>query len=309
MAAAPAKAAGAAAAGAGASGYALSRFEFRSLRVVHRHLAASQCRLHPPRPEPDTSARGASSPWLVARSREFPGSFARFVLGDELVERARQGKAEPRWPEGAEEPEARRRAVVAFFRDLVTLLREELRVEDFHLSVEPDAEAPPAAAPGERPFLARVFYGDAHHQALKTRVACLSCDLQTPVARASLLRESRFHRTWLDAKVRPSFVVTPRRHVEHLADLDETELFCFWFDGIAVLLHDAALWARASPQATPEDRVSEGGDLRWDLPLSHACLRVAGAVRAALSHARGKPRPLPQSGAPAHEGAADARRL
>lgn len=88
---------------------------------------------------------------------------------------------------------------------------------------------------------------------------CMSCDLDCPLALGvlgselpggagpkssdSLLAERGHCRIWLDAKGRPMVVVTPKRHVDRLAQLSGEELCCLW---------RSALWATTQELGLPD---------------------------------------------------------
>lgn len=50
-----------------------------------------------------------------------------------------------------------------------------------------------------------------------------------------LVSESLHHRVWIDKRLRPMFVVTPRAHVERLSALDDAALCALFHDARATL--------------------------------------------------------------------------
>jgi hypothetical protein len=70
---------------------------------------------------------------------------------------------------------------------------------------------------------------------------CMSCDLDCPLSvgvgagdtslmsKDTLLESFEHHNAWIDAKARPLYVVTPKRHVRRLAELRYLYPFFFLF--------------------------------------------------------------------------------
>ncbi|MES1908340.1 MAG: hypothetical protein MHM6MM_001294 [Cercozoa sp. M6MM] len=128
-----------------------------------------------------------------------------------------------------------------FWRHLVHYLgRHELR--NYHLRlVQPRGQ-----------FEVQIFVKrDQSETTLRQRTACLSCpvsddtgssdsDIETQRALTQAVHwaDTPLSRTWIDAKLRPSFVVTPKRHVERLDELTNEETLDMLCAIVAIICFD-----------------------------------------------------------------------
>jgi diadenosine tetraphosphate (Ap4A) HIT family hydrolase len=68
--------------------------------------------------------------------------------------------------------------------------------------------------------------------------ACISCDTDNVVSRATLLKQTELMHWWIDAKARPNYVITPVRHAERLSQLHDDELYALWADAARLLTEE-----------------------------------------------------------------------
>lgn len=117
--------------------------------------------------------------------------------------------------------------IVALCSEIEQYMSKKLKTEHYHLAVKPD---------GADSFLVSVPFG-LETKSPTPRETCISCDTDNEVSKCSAAGSSKTNKWWIDAKGRPSFVVTPKRHVEPLGDLSDDELYALWAD-TCTLLHD-----------------------------------------------------------------------
>jgi len=134
---------------------------------------------------------------------------------------------------------------VSFFRQLLTYLAHRA-IEDFHLSLSEDKNG----------FRVDVYYGQDFGP-LRRRDTCISCDIGNDVSKCSLLKQTKHHRLWIDAKCRPTFVTTPVDHVEHMSQLDDDALFAFWADSHALLVEEYERVHSKVVSASAPEKVSQ----------------------------------------------------
>ena len=71
----------------------------------------------------------------------------------------------------------------------------------------------------------------------------------------------------MDAKWRPSFVITPKRHIELLEELTDDELHQLWLDCVEILEKETAAAAAYMPAPAPfeEGKQQQGRPrIRWE---------------------------------------------
>jgi diadenosine tetraphosphate (Ap4A) HIT family hydrolase len=114
--------------------------------------------------------------------------------------------------------------VVKFFRDLTTNIEQEKKILDFNFYLQEDQD---------QGFYVQIIQSDPTRHPPHKTLNCLSCDSESETNRISRLqyptttREevSVNHNLWIDAKARPMFVITPKRHIERLSECNDQEIF------------------------------------------------------------------------------------
>jgi len=129
----------------------------------------------------------------------------------------------------------RGKPVVVFFRSILAFLKSK-DIEHFHLKIVPSSSA----------FSCLVFYGGDKHKP-RHRKACISCDLDNDVAKASSLGSTKHNRLWIDGKFRPMFIVTPIDHVEHMSQLSDDQLYALWRDACDLLAKQSQTESKDCP--------------------------------------------------------------
>jgi len=78
---------------------------------------------------------------------------------------------------------------------------------------------------------------DQIKQQAESVAICSSCDVNHILSRTSLLSEQEHTYAWLDFRNRSKLIITPKRHVERLSELndDNGEMKAFWHDTIEVI--------------------------------------------------------------------------
>eukprot|EP00455_Lapot_gusevi_P057286 TRINITY_DN970_c0_g3_i2.p1 TRINITY_DN970_c0_g3~~TRINITY_DN970_c0_g3_i2.p1 ORF type:complete len:234 (-),score=4.71 TRINITY_DN970_c0_g3_i2:83-784(-) len=112
-----------------------------------------------------------------------------------------------------------------FFREVTSYLEQQRNIMHYHLRVVPD---------DTHGFAVEIFTGE-RLSGPKPRPVCISCDLSFEAAISTLICETEYHRCWFDAKARLSFVITPKRHIFRLSEMEDEELQSFWFDAVRLL--------------------------------------------------------------------------
>jgi len=129
--------------------------------------------------------------------------------------------------------------VVEFFRKLTTEIEQEKKILDFNFHLQEDQEG----------FYVKIHQPDpTRHPPYKT-LNCLSCDTESETNKISKLsyptttREevSIHHNLWTDAKARPMFIVTPKRHIERLSECNDQEIFSMFLLAIQIIEQETRL--------------------------------------------------------------------
>ncbi|CAG8491118.1 4076_t:CDS:2 [Ambispora gerdemannii] len=132
---------------------------------------------------------------------EEPCSFADFLGGTESTV-SQDGEAFSR--------------VVNFFRDIITKVEIQERMEHFALVVTQDRE---------KGFVVTVI--EVHRKPPRKVLNCLSCDTESETNKVSRLEYSftKSVTTTITSTTRNMFIVTPVRHVERLSECTDEEIF------------------------------------------------------------------------------------
>ena len=151
--------------------------------------------------------------------------------------------------------------LVRFWRDVDSYVSSVLQTTHFHIDVVPQTSG----------FSCLLLFGSSLRQPPKPRAACISCDTHHPIAQACLLRETPHNRVWMDAKLRPFYIVTPTSHVESLAVLSDAQLLAFWREGLDLVREHALACAGWEERALFERLTVNFGDYR---NLAHLHLKI-----------------------------------
>lgn len=140
--------------------------------------------------------------------------------------------------------------IVQFFRQAIEEIERERKIRDYHLKLKPSQRRA-----GGGGFVLEVFYGENRAGPEKVEAEhCISCQDDAPLfpgAANSVLAgecvlpefgDQPHVQCSLDAKARPGFIVTPRKHVERVADLDDAELYCLWSVSVRALQKEGLMF-------------------------------------------------------------------
>ncbi|UJR23599.1 hypothetical protein I4U23_026588 [Adineta vaga] len=119
----------------------------------------------------------------------------------------------------------------AFFRQLLKIVEQDYNLINFHLKIQHHRTK-------TNQFNVFVFYGDdqVEHEPEPVSI-CSSCDIGHELSRTTLLSEQKHTYAWLDFRNRSKLILTPKRHVERLSELndDNDEMEAFWRDTVEVI--------------------------------------------------------------------------
>lgn len=118
-----------------------------------------------------------------------------------------------------------------FFRSLVTLIEHDHHLENYHLKIQHSGTIP-------NRMDVFIFFGEDQLQQSTDPVAiCSSCDVTHELSRTTLLSEQKHTYAWLDFRNRPKLIITPKRHIERLSELQDKngEMNSFWSDVVQVI--------------------------------------------------------------------------
>lgn len=119
----------------------------------------------------------------------------------------------------------------SFFRQLVNLIENEYHLENFHFKIHHNRKQ-------HNRMEVSIFCGDDHtKQQMEPVVICMSCEPTHELSRTTLISEQTHTFAWLDCRNRSKLIVTPRRHVERLSQLndDNGEMKAFWADTVQLI--------------------------------------------------------------------------
>ena len=118
-----------------------------------------------------------------------------------------------------------------FFRPLVKCVEEEHNLINSHFKIQHHRK--------KIDFMeVFVFAGDDQtKQEVKSAVVCSSCDVGHELSQTTLLSEQKYTYSWLDCRNRPKLILTPKRHIERLCELNDEngETEAFWRDAVEVI--------------------------------------------------------------------------
>ena len=118
-----------------------------------------------------------------------------------------------------------------FFRSLLTLIEQDHHLENFHMEIQHSETV-------SNRMDVLIFFGDDQLQRSADPVAiCSSCDVTHELSRTTLLSEQEHTYAWLDFRNRPKLIITPKRHIERLSQLQDEngEMNSFWSDIVQVI--------------------------------------------------------------------------
>ncbi|CAI2164581.1 11304_t:CDS:1 [Funneliformis geosporum] len=123
--------------------------------------------------------------------------------------------------------------VVNFFRNITTTIEQEEKLLDFNFFLRERSTHNNSITNSKEGFYVTITQSDPTRFPPVKRRNCLSCDTESETNLFSKLayplttREevSICHNLWFDAKARPMFIITPKRHIERLSDCNDQEIF------------------------------------------------------------------------------------
>jgi diadenosine tetraphosphate (Ap4A) HIT family hydrolase len=116
-----------------------------------------------------------------------------------------------------------------FFRQVVILLERDYHLENFHFKIQHHRK-------NSNQMEVYIFCGDDHIKQQAESVAiCSSCDVTHQLSQTTLLSEQKHTYAWLDFRNRSKLILTPKRHVERLSELNDEEMSAFWADTVEVI--------------------------------------------------------------------------
>jgi diadenosine tetraphosphate (Ap4A) HIT family hydrolase len=128
--------------------------------------------------------------------------------------------------------------VVKFFKNIITIVEEENKLSDYNFYLQED-----------QGLYVRIVQSDPTRCPPRKTLNCLSCDAESKTNRNSKLpypsttREeiSIHHNLWIDAKARPMFVITPKRHVERLSECKDQEIYSMFLLATQIIEQETRL--------------------------------------------------------------------
>lgn len=129
-----------------------------------------------------------------------------------------------------------------YFGQMLRIIENDLTLVNFHLKIQCHRQK-------NNQFDIFIFHGDDQiDKDAEPVTICSSCDINHEMSRTTLLSETRFTCGWLDFRLRPKLIITPKRHVERLAELDceNGEMSSFWFDAVQLIDDECCLDKSAS---------------------------------------------------------------
>lgn len=113
-----------------------------------------------------------------------------------------------------------RKLIECYFRKLLFIITEEKHIVDFHMRLRPFHR---------QGLTIYVQYDNDDERSDPPQTSlCISCDMNNPLSKSSLLEEHSTTRIWLDGQLRNKLIVTPRRHIEKLSEMTQEEMLDFW---------------------------------------------------------------------------------
>ncbi|KNC54362.1 uncharacterized protein AMSG_10355 [Thecamonas trahens ATCC 50062] len=113
---------------------------------------------------------------------------------------------------------------VAFVDAVINVLEVDLGLVDYHWQLLLFKHAVRGKKSPIRAHGVRVYYGNVDRDGpYNSGLTCLSCETASVEARQSFVTDNEEACMWLDAKGRPMWVVTPRRHVDALSECTAAE--------------------------------------------------------------------------------------
>ncbi|CAH1759340.1 3406_t:CDS:2 [Entrophospora sp. SA101] len=97
-------------------------------------------------------------------------------------------------------------------------------------------------------FYVKITEVDKSRHPPQPRFHCISCDQESETNKISKLNfptnthdSLKLHNLWLDAKARPMFIVTPKRHLERLSQCNNQEIFSMFYLALQILEQEVRL--------------------------------------------------------------------
>lgn len=119
----------------------------------------------------------------------------------------------------------------SFFRQLITLIENDYHLENYHLKIQHNRKQ-------SDQMEIFIFCGDDQIKQEADPVGiCSSCDVNHQLSQTTLLSEQEHTYAWLDFRNRSKLIITPKRHIECLSELndDKKEMEAFWYDTVQVI--------------------------------------------------------------------------
>lgn len=119
----------------------------------------------------------------------------------------------------------------ALFRQLVTVIEQDYHLINFHLKIQHNRKLP-------HHMQVDIFHSDNQlKQEIESGSICSSCDVKHQLSQATLLSEQKFTYAWLDFRNRSKLILTTKRHVERLSELNDEsgEMEAFWRDVVELI--------------------------------------------------------------------------
>lgn len=171
-----------------------------------------------------------------------------------------------------------------FFRSLLTLIEQDYHLENFHMKIQ------------HRGTLSNqmdvfIFFGeDQLTQPADSVTICSSCEVAHELSRTTLLSEQEHTYAWLDFRNRPKLIITPKRHIERLSQLQDEngEMNAFWSDIVQVIDRECE---QMNPSNYPLLAINHGTfrnhghlHLKIDIPKDYWNTTIAPRYKDKLEH-------------------------
>ena len=121
-----------------------------------------------------------------------------------------------------------------YFQKILSITEQKNQIHDYHMKLR---------CLGRDGFTVDFLHKDTDDHPGPVQVpSCISCDMNSPLSQASLIKLNPTTCIWLDAQLRMKLIITPRRHIERLSDMDKAEMEQFWHDAQTILDEEGCYW-------------------------------------------------------------------